>query len=58
MGGCCSCLKMILDSETADIRINVIEPTNIPQDLASVVFSNAPYGARLNVPKNSLKNNI
>uniref|UniRef100_A0A914L7F3 HMA domain-containing protein n=1 Tax=Meloidogyne incognita TaxID=6306 RepID=A0A914L7F3_MELIC len=56
MGGCCGCLKVILDNETADIRINVIEPTIIPQDLVSAI-SNVPYGTRLSVPRSSIKNN-
>uniref|UniRef100_A0A914H059 DNA-directed DNA polymerase n=1 Tax=Globodera rostochiensis TaxID=31243 RepID=A0A914H059_GLORO len=33
MGGCCACLRIILlEDETVDIRINVVEPTTVARD--------------------------
>ena len=66
-------MKMVLDNETADIKINgkfypnkfvierflpVIEPTTVVPDGVSASASIVPYGTRLNVPRMLHKNSI
>uniref|UniRef100_A0A7E4VP50 2Fe-2S ferredoxin-type domain-containing protein n=1 Tax=Panagrellus redivivus TaxID=6233 RepID=A0A7E4VP50_PANRE len=56
MGGCSSCLRVILEAES-DVKINVIEPTTIVNEPSMVLPSNntrtspvTPSGPHLTVP--------
>uniref|UniRef100_A0A183CEG6 DNA polymerase n=1 Tax=Globodera pallida TaxID=36090 RepID=A0A183CEG6_GLOPA len=50
MGGCCACLRIILfEDETADIRINVVEPTTVARDRDGI--SGMANGAQTHVTR-------